>query len=384
MRRCDFSPESYTKTKNICHSSLTLGGMSKVSIGLSVLLAIATVVSSYLYVPNSASATECANGTSPRQCNLTFQVNVQEALSVSITAPQDGASGTPGDEAGTWSTGFLRNTVTLEVSSNNSTGFTASMYANTAATGNTSLVNQSLATATLPTLTSSVTRGDFPDNYWGYSLDTTGDDASTSTYTYNGKVYNETTAGNDSSYYHPLTDSSNPVTVLTGTTGSSVASGTRDIYFGASADLSQASGTYSGTVVISVVTGEVKDNNSSGSEPTTPTDPATSSDDTANDSVATYDSSNGRSRTIYTTTSSDATSSPATTTTTTEISAGDTTSSYASPQGVIEQTYSSNIATGNSLATGFAVAASVAAASGLFFFIAAKRRDDDDDEEEEV
>ena len=356
------------------------------SIGLAVLLSVATVASSYLYVPGDVSATQCASGSSPQQCNLTFQVNVEEALSVSITTPSEWASGTPGDKTGTWSTGFLRNTVTLEVSSNNATGFTASMYANTAATGNTSLVNQSRSTSTLPTLASSVTRGEFPDNYWGYSLNTTGDNASTSTYTYNGKVYNETTAGNADSYYHPLTTSANPVTVLTGSTSSNIASGTRDIYFGASADLSQASGTYAGTVVISVVTGEVKDNNSGNQsdEPSTPVNPAHPTDDTANDGVATYSSTYNR--TVYTTTSSDTQSDPATTTTTSRISAGDTRgtdySTFQSPQGVIEETYSANVATGNSLATGLAVAASVAAASGIFFFIAAKRRDDDDEEEE--
>lgn len=335
--------------------------LSRISIGLAGILSVATVITAGVYVPDSTSASQCTS--SP--CNTTFQVNVKETLSVAITTPSTWASGTPTYESASdsWSTDFLRNKVSLSVTSNNATGFTATMYANSS-----SLTNNSKASVTLPSLTASQTRGSFSPNHWGYSLNTTGDSAGN--YTYNAKIYNETEAGNNNSYYHPLATSAAPDTVLTGV---GATTGERDIYFGAKADLSQASGTYSGTVVISVVTGEVKDNNDSESTPTTPTNPATPADDTANDGIATYNST--ANRTVYTTTSGN--------TTTTTVSDGDNTSSYASPQGVSEN-YSSNISSSSPLAIGLASAAAVAAASGGIFFILAKRKKDDDEEEEEV
>ena len=283
--------------------------------------------------------------------NTTFQVNVKEALSVSITTPSEWASGTPTTTA---ATDLLRNKVSVDVISNNGVGFTATMNATT-----TDLVNNSKSTVTLPTLTESTTSGDFPANYWGYSLNTTGGTAENPTY--NGKIYNETDEGNSNSYYHPI-----PTTLATILTGRGHA--TRDIYFGAKADISQASGTYSGTVVISVVTGEVNDNNGSDA-PSTPTDPATpisSGDNPSYDSTA--------KRTVYTTTSG--------TTTTTQVSDGDN-RNYYDPQGVTTSNYSSNVSDSSPLAIGLASAAAVAAVSGGIFFILAKRKKDDDEEEEQ-
>ena len=111
--------------------------------------------------------------------NVDFQVNVREALSVSITSPTTGASGNI-DE-------FLRNRYTLSVTSNASS-FTASMYS----VSTTNLTNRAINTQTIPTLSSSSTRGSFPSNYWGYSLGSG---------TYNGNTYTETVAGNNSSTY---------------------------------------------------------------------------------------------------------------------------------------------------------------------------------------
>ncbi len=333
----------------------TLRRASKLLMSLAVVLGAYFII---LYVPFSASADK----------TTTFQVNVVETLSVSVTTPDSShwASGTP---TTTSDTGFLRNDIILEVSSNNTVGFTAMMYANTSATGNTSLVNTTKNSETLPTLNSSSSRGSFPANYWGYSLDVSG------TGVYNGATtaYNETDAGNESSNYYPLTTSANPVTVLTGT---GATTGTRKIYFGAKADITQASGTYAGTVIISVVTGEINDNNDSENPVSPPDNPAIDNDQSGvNPSYETSYGTGSQGWTVYTSTSSGT----GTETTTTQVSDGDVRSAY--PLGATEKTVS-NIETKSALATGLAITATTVAASGAFFFIAAKRREDDDEEEQ--
>ena len=298
--------------------------------------------------------------------NTTFQVNVVESLSVAITTPTEGDSGGIGT--------FLRNAVGLEVSANSGNGFTASMYSK----GSTNLTNTTSGNSeTLPTLSNSTTRGAFPANYWGYSLgEYKLDGASQGTYTLNGHTYGETEPGNGNSNYYPLVSTSaSPITIMDGATGSKK-TGSQNIYFGAKGGVSQASGTYEGTVVISVITGAV----SEPTNPATPVNPATDNTSTANPTYAeTYGPSGNQGWTTYTTTSSDTTA--GTNTTTTEISDGDTRSSYQAPAGVIENTYS-NISNSTPLATGLAVTAAVAASSGYMFFIAANRRERDEDEEE--
>ena len=380
-----------TKTKSLCYNGIMLKKIAKVMIGsIVVLIAMAVFLPSLPFASATNPCTETSTASAAANCEIgtTFQVNVVEVLSVSITTPDTWAEGTPSYSTATktWSdTGFLRNTVNLSVASNNATGFTATMHAATSASDSTSLVNASKSTVTLPTLTASTKRDEFPDNYWGYSLDTTGDVAGANctgitiaghTCMYNGKVYNENTAGNADSYYHALPTSTAPATILT---GSGAASGSRDIYFGTKADVSQASGTYTGNVVISVTTGIVNDGYTT--PQSDPANPSLPTDDVANDGVATYNSSNNQ--TVYTTTSSTTTAAGRLTTTTSEITSGDTTKSYADPAGVTEVVSSTkNISNGISLATGLAIGASVAAASGTIFLIAAKRKKSKEDEEE--
>ena len=302
-----------------------------------VILSVAVLCSSFSY----ASATE--GGT-------TFQVNVKEVLSVSVATPTSWMAGNIDT--------FLLNKVSLNVTSNNSAGFVATM---TTKTSNTSLTNTSKSTFTLPTLDatsypSGVARNSFPANYWGYSFD-------------------DTDAGSGTSTYKALVGAgSTPITVLSSNTATT---GNRDFYFGAKADATKAAGTYVGTVVINVVSG-VKDENTN---PTTPTNPVTPS----NDEIAVYNpspiggSSNGTTSYSYTNTSGGVS------TTTTEVSDGNNVNSYDNytpPQGVTYKT-TSDVNGGISLATGLAVTASVAAASGMFFFILAKRKEDDEEEEEE-
>ena len=288
-----------------------------------------------------------------------FEVKVAGTLSVSVTTPDEWAAG----DAGT----FLRNTVKLSVATNDGNGFTASMYSS----NTTDLSNTSKRTVKLPTLASSTVKSSFPDNYWGYSLKNG---------SYNSNTYGETDAGSASSRYYPLVSSSaSPITVLTGTS-----SAEQNIYFGAKANAAQAAGTYTGTVLISVVTGTVNDDSSSPSyNPTPPVNPATNNDTTANqatwipDQAASSDHTRGR--TVYYTTSNSVADS--TTTTTTQVTTGDVRSSYANPAGVTTRT-TSNI-NDSSLALGLATTASVAAASGIFFFILAKRREEDEEDEEQ-
>ncbi len=269
-----------------------------------------------------------------------FSVNVGEVLSVSITTPTAWASGNIDT--------FLRNDVHIDVVTNNANGFTASM---TTKTNDTSLINTSKSTVTLPTLSSSFTRGNFPANYWGYSLD-------------------DTTEGSSASTYSALVGAgSTPITILS---SNSASSGSKDFYFGAKANVTQASGTYSGTVVISVVTGVI-DNNTN---PITPTNP-----DTPNPTpnTPTYNPSRGTTTYTYGSTNTSA----GTTTTTTEVSSGDQRSvyeGYTPPQGVTHGT-TSRTPSLNGLATGLAIASSVAMTSGAFFLFAARREEDDDEDE---
>lgn len=273
----------------------------------------------------------------------TFNVNVKESLSVSVSTPTVWASG----DVDT----FLRNKVSISVSSNNAAGFTASM---TTKTDNTALVNTSKNAATLPTINattypSGVQRSAFPANYWGYSL-------------------NDTEVGDNSSTYSALVGaSSTPITLLTSATATT---GSKDFYFGAKADLTQASGTYVGTVVISVVSGVVDNSN-----PVTPTDPVTP----GSDQVANYDGNKNTTSYTYSSTSS------GTSSTTTQISTGDNRNAYSGytpPQGVTYST-KSNLNTGSTLAMGLGIAAAIAATSGFFFLTAARREGEDDDEEDQ-
>ena len=302
------------------------------------------------YFPfNFTTAVTCT--TSP--CNTTFEVNVKETLSVAITTPTEWATG-DADE-------FLRNKVSIDVTSNNASGFTASMFSQ----DTTNLTNTTRSTVTIPTLGSYSVKSSFPANYWGYSLGSGNTGTSI--------TYGETDAGNNSSRYYPLATSSSPIKILTGTS-----SGSQDIYFGAKANMSQASGTYAGTVIISVVTGTINNN----TNPITPTNPANPS---SNEGVASYTAAptggpNGSTVYTYTRTNSSA----HTSTTTTQVSDGNNVSSYNGyqpPQGAIENTIS-KVVSESSLAASLATTASVAAATGTFFFILAKRKEDEEDEEE--
>ena len=318
-------------------------------------------------------------------CNTTFEVNVDDSITVALTTPESGATGDVGD--------FLRNTVNLDVSSNVSNGFTASMYSSSdnAGTTKTDLTHTTLGDSyAISTLSNSTTRGSFPTDSWGYSLKTSPDST----------TYGETDAGNSSSYYYPLTDSSaSPITIMSASAGTKT--GSQSIYFGAKASANKPSGTYENTVVISVVTGIINNNSSDPTyNPITPTNPVNPTTDTPNNNTATYTGSTGTGATmgvgtsgttgttVYTTSTRQGTGSAATTTTTTQVSGGDQTASYTAPQGVQSTTNKSNnvtdleaaSSTNSALPAGLAAAAAASATTGVAFFILAKRNKDDDDE----
>ncbi len=302
----------------------------------------------------SAYATE-VNGN-PADTKL--QVNVAEVLTINLTEPTTWASGDLTASGSTFVSDLLRNKITLSVISNNPAGYTASMYTKTS---NTSLVNQTKSTSTIPTLSAygeytsgGIAASAFPANYWGYSLE------------------DEDTALSSAKYL-ALQTSSNPIQVLQYNDGNS---NTRDVFFGAKADSTKDSGTYAQTVVFSVVSGV--------SVPTVPTDPTGPQDTSEDNPVVAYDdgTSTGTARTVYTNRSTN--TSAGTTTTTSEVSTGDnrssypgvTQTSYAAPQGVT----TSNVNNSNVLPAILAGTAVAAVVAGGFILVAAKRKKDEDDE----
>lgn len=272
--------------------------------------------------------------------NVTFNVNLTEILTVSVTKPTTWASGDM--EA------LLRNKISVSAKTNNYYGATLSMYADGLTLNNTVSYDSTKPATFINTLDANTyTNGTFPVNAWGYSVE-------------------DTDAGSSSASYLPIVTEANAVTLIERTTGTTGTNYSKDVFFGAKANTSKQAGTYAQTVNFVAVTGLVDTEN-----PKVPTNPST--DNPANE-IATYNTTTGR--TTYSSRSTNTTTN--TTTTATQVTSGNTVSTYANPAGV---TTSKNGIT--ALAVGLAVAASVAAVSGTVFFILAKRHDDDDDEEEQ-
>lgn len=290
-----------------------------------------------------------------------FTATVDEMLTVTLDTGSTSASGTP-----TSGGQLLRTKVGLQVATNNTTGFSASM---TTSSATTNLSNSAGSTDAykIPVLTSNYTKSNFPANYWGYS-------------------YDDTSAGSDSSTYRPIAalGATSPSYIMNSAASSSVVS--KDIYFASKATTEKAAGDYTNSVVISVVSGV------NTSEPTTPTNPVTpSTDPTPNDGDGVPNNNGGTYVAGPTGTGNSSTGSTVSrvtsgTTTTTQVSSGNTTNSYSKPQGVTNTTNTTTttatINEGTPLATGLAVTAGVAAVAGIAFFVVAKKKQDDEDEEE--
>ncbi|MBR3252826.1 hypothetical protein IKF84_02025 [Candidatus Saccharibacteria bacterium] len=282
--------------------------------------------------------------------DVDFNVNVTEALTVSISTPASWASGDAGD--------LLRNKVTVSALTNDKSGVTVSMYADGTDLQNTAAYSSSDATTYIPTLDSDTyTANTFPTNAWGYSL-------------------TDTVAGTDASYL-PMTTSTEPIEVLKSTIGSQ---GSKDVFFGAKASTAKKSGTYAQTVYFTAVTGTI-DSSTNPEDPLYPSTPSNPTDSPAYDSGTGNPATGQTTYTRRTTTGSGSSSvSGSTNDTTTQVSKGDTRSSYVRAAGVTSTTptttTSDNIST---LGIALASAAGVAAVSGIFFLVAAKRRKDDDE-----
>lgn len=280
--------------------------------------------------------------------DLTFQVDIDESITVSVTNPATWASGDVNN--------FLRNKVNVAATTNNGIGVTVSMYTNDTKLHNLDTYNASDATSYIPTLQNSFTVANFPTNYWGYSVD-------------------DTDSGSNSANYNALTTSATQLFTTVGT--QTVSTGQKDVFFGAKANAQKQSGTYAQTVYFAAVTGAIDtDPNSPSYNPPIPVNPSTPE---PSNQIAHYSTSTGR--TTYTTrTTTGSGDSPITgtrETTSTAVTEGDTTSSYAQAAGVTS-TSGNN---GSNLATALAVSAAVAVASGTAFIILAKKRRDDDEEE---
>ena len=318
----------------------------------------------YLFPPQP-SWTNAAENTDSR--DITFSVNVEDSLNLTVNTP-DESSWAKGD-----ANDFLRNKVSVEVSSNNGNGFTAGM---TTKEVSTDLTNIAKDTAKIPTLGAEVkpqcageTCEAFPANFWGYSLD----DTESYTGTYNALV------GSDQA----------PITILSQESGTTT-SATKDIYFGAKADKTQASGTYSGTVIFTVASdtnGKDLDPQSPGGDtPVTPGDGPSFEGDTPSDAPS-YTPSSPNTYAYSTTAERGTTYSYSSADSDTIAMVNDkkqknTASGYVTPLGVNEKTLTSaNIQKFSIITIILMIIALLTAFIGIFFFILAKRRKDDDDEE---
>lgn len=288
--------------------------------------------------------------------NVNLTVNVAEVLTLTITDPTNWASGqliNTNPTTGKKESNFLRNKVNVAAATNSPVGVTVSMYTK----GDTDLRNttrysSSDSTTYIPTLSNTetgTTVANFPTNKWGYSVN---DDGSST-----------------SANYYSL--STSPIQLFTTVNTASVGSGNSDVYFGAKADETIASGTYFRTVYFAAVTGTIDTNNPA--QPTNPSNPDPINDSANYSSVAGLSSGNGQ--TTYTQRSNSGSGATASDITATTVTNGDISTTYAQAYGVTSES------NGSALATAFAVSAGVAATSGIAFFVAAKRRKKDDDEE---
>lgn len=348
------------------------------AIMLAVIAPLATIA-----IVSTVRATDYTCEGADQTCTgpeVTFEVNVKEVLQVAVTTPTGWNSANNNgavnynctDAAATCA--LLRNKYTIGVVSNNVSGFTISMTSGDSSTDGTALKNEyTESSSTIPTLTSSKTAEAMLNaggSSWGFSLDDA--DTASASATYSGIAAYGATSPN-----LICKQTKAPANLESGDTDCS----TKSVYFGATSDGSIDSGTYSGSVIISVVSGVSADG--SNTNPTNPVDnnPATPDDTSTTNPNKSYTQNGGNTTTGYTTytqTTTSGSGSSAASTTTTTVSKGDNTTAYAAVQGVTN----SNIGEGTPLATGLAVTAAIAAASGTVFFILAKRQKDDNEEEE--
>ena len=132
---------------------------------IKILFAVATILSAPAVLLSSAHA------NNPELVDL--QVNIAEALTITVTDPTTWADGSlinTNPTTNKLESDFLRNKVNVTAKSNNPYGVTVSMYTKDATDlRNTTSYSASDATSYIPTLSSNSTVSAFPTNYWGYS-----------------------------------------------------------------------------------------------------------------------------------------------------------------------------------------------------------------------
>lgn len=155
-----------------------------------------------------------------------FNVEVDLKLSVSLSnrlVTDSGVNGT-----------FLRDSTILGVSSNSANGFVATFTTDKNSTNeNATNLIHNYKDNIIPTLSGDVTRGEFPADRWGYSIDDTDD-------------------GDDNSIYSPIVpmDSATPIVAFS---ANEPASEQQEIYFGTKMGPLQPTGVFSNSLVFRVV-----------------------------------------------------------------------------------------------------------------------------------
>ena len=220
----------------------------KINIILIITLLIGSIAAFQMDSPASADREDTEN--------INFNVNVVEALTVSLSTPTSWASGDADN--------LLRNKITISALTNNDKGVTVSMYADNTDLRNTTSYAAGDATTYIPTLAADTTNGGFTVNSWGYSL-------------------TDTAAGDSNAVYKGMTTSTDPILVLNSNIGTE---GTKDVFFGAKASTAKQAGTYAQTVNFVAVTGTI-DTSTNPADPLTPSTPSNPSDTPVYDGTTT-------------------------------------------------------------------------------------------------
>ena len=191
---------------------------TKILSSLAIVCLLSVVVFLPLVAEHEAMAA-CTTSEGITTCNnaTTFNVRIDDVLTVSITRPDTWANGAINT--------LLTNKVGISITSNNPVGFTATMKSSSTTP---SLVNQADSSFAIPTISSaSATIADlsdsgnnFPANEWGYGIV-------------------DGSASAPLTYYPMVGSSGTPIQVASSKTANSAV--TKDIYFAAKADNSAVS-----------------------------------------------------------------------------------------------------------------------------------------------
>lgn len=153
--------------------------------------------------------------------NTTLNVEVEEVLTATFSSS---LSTITFDETG----GFKTAEMTVMIDSNSSTGAIATLSTNALDANGSALKHTTSSINFIPSITTTVSKANFPVNHWGYSLD--------------GQTF------------HPVPSAAESGAVFfTSTSNGDNASKTKTIYFGVNVDDTQFEGSYETEILITVV-----------------------------------------------------------------------------------------------------------------------------------